>query len=114
MNSSQSSSSQPDDITPEFLDELRGRDERIARIELGVDIENELSASKGLKLLIDLCEQQAVSALEKLATVSPSNVNEIISLQAIVYRSRFIRNTLGAVIDRGRAAQQSLIQDTED
>lgn len=115
MSSSQSSSSPPEpEVTQEFLDELRGRDERISRIELGVDIETELGASKALRLLIDLSDQIADEALEKLATVSPHNVNEIISLQARVYRSRFTRQTLNAVVERGRAAQQSLIQTTED
>lgn len=95
-------------LTPELLDRLKRRDSRFADVDLGLKIQGELRDCISLNLIIEEAGEQAANALEKLATTDPSDVKTIVSLQAAVFRARFIARTIDRAIKRGLFAEESL------
>lgn len=90
------------------IERLKQQDERFRDLDLRLIVEQELRSSTALKIILEAAGEQAAVALEGLADVNPTNTNEVIRLQAIVQRARFIARTLNAVISKGELAEQSL------
>lgn len=96
------------EITEEQLQALKDRDGRVQALDEMLATEAELRDSKVLNRVLDQAAKQAQTALEALATVNPSDVREIIHLQAIVYRARFLGASINATFEAGHAAEESL------
>lgn len=100
--------SQDNLITPEVIERLKSRDDRIAAIDLMLQLQNELDNSVALKLVLDKAAEEAANALEELADADPTDYLIIRRLQAKVYRARFIAKTINKAILKGHNAEQSL------
>lgn len=100
-------------ISEEFIERLKSRDKRWVDIEMAIKLEAELRDSLAIKLVLEHVNFEAVDALEKLASVTPNDVNAIVALQASVKRARIIGNTLEALRRRGAIAQQQIEEEGE-
>lgn len=98
-------------ITPEVIERLKSRDSRLQAVDMMLQIEKELNSSIALKLILERAADEAAEALEKLAGVSPTDTQQIINLQAKVYRARFIAKTLNYACNKGYEAEQSLSEE---
>lgn len=98
-------------FSAEDIERLKQRDERLRDIDLMFQIEKELRESVALSLVLEKASEDADVALEALADCDPSDVKQIIALQARIYRDRFIRRTLNMVLERGHAAERSIRED---
>lgn len=94
-----------------YIDEQSKHDDRLRAIELAIKVDTEIRNSKALGLILDYVQVEAAVALEELATVSPGNTEKIMDLQAKVYRARVTMRTLDLVLQKGRAAEKSLIDE---
>jgi hypothetical protein len=94
-----------------YIDEQASSDDRLRAIELAIAVEAEIRNSKALGLILDYVQTEAAAALEELAAVSPGNTEKIMELQAIVYRARVTMRTLNLVLQKGRVAEKSLIEE---
>lgn len=100
-------------ITPEVIEKMKSRDDRIAAVDLMLKIEHELKHSIALQLVLDKASEEAASALESLAEADPTDANQIIRLQAKVYRARLLARTINAARVRGDVAERSLREESE-
>ena len=102
-----------DSEVSELVERLKARDERIAILDMALQIRAELESSPIINAVLGQAKREADAALEGLARADPGNVEEIIKLQAIVYRARFIGATINTLLERGRQAEMSLRDDSE-
>lgn len=96
------------EINQDFIEKLKSRDKRWAEVETAIKVEDELRTSIILKSVLEVINQEAVEALEKIVHCDPSDTKLIISLQASVKRARIIGNTIEAIRRNGAFAQQAL------
>lgn len=100
------------EITPELIEQLKGRDERIAVLDEALAIASELDSSVVVKTILSDAAKAADIALEELADVDPTDTKKIIGLQAKVQMARFISQSLTKRLSRGQAAEAALRDDT--
>src|SRR5215469_8617506 len=102
-----------EEITQELMERLKSRDERVAVLDEALAINAEIENSPTLRALLRATQIEADQALEDLASVTPTDHNAIIKLQAIVYRARFIRDTILGKLKAGERAEISLREEAE-
>jgi hypothetical protein len=97
-----------DEVTPELIERLKSRDERVAALDQALAIDTELRSSPIIRVLLEEAAKEKAAALDDLAEVSPSDTRKIIDLQAKVYFAKFIERVLMDRLRRGYVAEQSL------
>lgn len=98
-------------IDEAYVEMLKARDTRYRIIEQAIEIDREVSDSPTIRLIRAQASKEAAEALEALAFVTPTSTVEIIKLQAVVYRARFIDQTIGDLLKEAQRAQESLHDD---
>lgn len=95
-------------ITPEDLTNLRARDDRWEIVNLSLRIDAELRESLLLNLVIEAATRRAEQAKDRLAEISPSDINGIIALQAEAQCAKLIGETLSIVKNSAENAFASI------
>lgn len=100
-----------DQISAEFIEQLKSNDSRWRDVDFGLKIENELQTSEALQCVLQVINMRAAGALDKLIDVDPTDTKKIMSLQAQVQCARIIGETLESVRRRGAIAAENLQED---
>ena len=95
-------------ITQEDIDALKARDRRWKDVELSIKIEEELTHSVTVNLILDALTRRSSEAVEKLIDVDPTDMRKIASLQEQVNCARFIAESLRNIRQMGVVAHRSL------
>jgi hypothetical protein len=95
-------------LTSDELAAVQERDRRFAAINLGIEVEAELRDGRPLRLLMERLREDADEAMNEFATANPAKTDEIIGLQARVFRFRYIFDTLNAILTRGQVAEAAV------
>lgn len=95
-------------ISPELIEDVKSRDRRFQVIDTAIKIDNELRDSTLIQMVVLAANREADAALEKLANADPANINEIIKLQSLIYRAKFIERTILLVREQARMAEASI------
>lgn len=95
-------------ITQEDIEALKARDRRWKDVELSIKIDEELSNSVTVNLILEALSRRSNDALEKLIDADPTDVRKITSLQEMVNCARFIATSLHNIRQTGVVAHQSL------
>lgn len=95
-------------ISQDFIDRLKSQDNRWSEVDMAIKVETELRDSVVIKAVLEVIENEAVEALEKMIFADPTDTKLMISLQATVRRARIMGNTLEAIRRKGAFSEQSL------
>ncbi len=99
--------------TAQFTERMNSHENRLKSIEAATQLEYELQNSVALPLFAEIAQKEADDALAALATVDPSDYKKIISLQAMVYRSTLVTQTIIAIRTRGAFASKAMNEEAE-
>lgn len=102
-------SDEPDfEVTPEYIAEMKSRDERIATLCDSMDIQHDMTGNPTIVALQRGVKAGFDQAVEELCATSPANLPEISRLLVDLKTFVYMRNIFHAVLVRGKAAEQSL------
>ena len=103
-----------EEVPPEIIEQLKGRDARFQAIDDGLAVEAELASSKVVQIIIEEAAKEAQQANDELITCNFHDWQKVAELQAKVVRARSIAVWINAIIQRGRVAQESAMQATPE
>lgn len=86
-------------------------DSRFAAISRAIAIETDLRDNETIKAILGAVWKDSVQAMEELAETSPADLESISLLLVKVKTQVYIRRTLNAIINQGRAAEASVLAD---
>lgn len=95
-----------------FPDKLKLHETRLKYINFANQVERELQSSIALPLVLEVARKEADEALSKLAVVDPTDTKQIITLQASIYCSRMLMDTIDGIRRRGVFATKAMYDDT--
>lgn len=99
----------PDDTpTEELIEQIRGRDARVASIVDAIDVQSELRNSKALNLVLQQLTSDSTQAMNEFAFVNPDDRRAVAGLQARVYCIVYLDRVLRAIQQKGQLAEQDL------
>lgn len=94
-----------DEITPEYIEDLKRRQPLFADIALGIDLEAEMRDSLVIRTILKAVEVDHNAALDELVEMSPLDAEGISRCLVNVKTFRYIRRALDAVLSRGKRAE---------
>lgn len=96
---------------PDYAEIAQEMDQRFKAIATAVDVERELGNSVVVKIIIDTLAHDSSEAIAELLRVSPDDRGVVAQLQARIRIARVVGLALQTPIERGKAAQESLLSE---
>ena len=95
-------------LTEQDIERLKAKDERFAKIDLAIKIDEELQHSPTVNLILDTVARHSTQAMELLIDADPTDAKRVSALQAMVKYGRFIGETFEYIRKEGIMAQMTL------
>lgn len=86
---------------------MREEQELMARVHAGIEVEAFLNGPIGAALLKNL-KDECADAIEKLKTVNPREIEQVIELQLIIRRGEKVESWLAGIVQEGWYAEKQL------
>lgn len=94
-----------DEITPEYIEDLKKRESLFAELAAGIEIETELRDNPVIRAILRAAQIDHDAALDELMTISPLESEKIARILVDVKTFRHIRKSLDAILSRGERAE---------
>lgn len=92
----------------DLIENAKSRDQRLALIELSLDVQAEFRDSRTWRYLSDRVEMERADIAEQLATLSPADLPAIAHLQARAISVVSFKRWLAELIHKGAAAEEQI------
>lgn len=98
-----------DHVTPEYIEQLKIRDERWRVIDLGIEIRASLENNRPLAMLMASLRREAMAAVQEFATADCGNVPLIQGLQSRIYRCIYAMDTFASIMEQSVHAERTVV-----
>lgn len=85
-----------------------GEDEDVRVATKGIEIEKEIADSPTLRYVLQRAQIDAEAAIDAFVEADPTDIPEVIRLQAEVRRDRDLREWIADAIEAGRQAEERI------
>jgi hypothetical protein len=102
------------EVTPEYVAEMKSRDERIATLCDSMDIQHDMTGNPTIVALQRGVKAGFDQAVEELCATSPANLPEVSRLLVDLKTFVYMRRIFEAILVRGKEAERSLREQDGD